>query len=258
MDLTVKPSLQSLKRTFREGRLWLVLFLPMIVVGLVALILSWRSTGWASEIWMNLGFLALGVLITVFYVEWLVNLHEADRWSKPRAIASIRLRRSATRFISGMITALEFDPFDERIYIPAWHARAEPLNHQNALFNNPEWIEMVRNEVILASGKLESSMDSGQLAQVMDYLAAYQNAIGENLSLLQGYLSPRQVENLSTILDTIPEIQFALRARINGNDNIPGPRLTGIVARSLDLIEESNANPAAYVPSIEEIAQELA
>lgn len=227
----------------------------MIVIGLTGLILSWRSSGWTSEVWMNVAFLALGVLVTVFYVEWLVNLHEADRWSKPRAIASIRLRRSATRFISGMTFALGVDPFGDRFFIPAWHARAEPLNHQSALFNNPKWIEFVRDELIPQSRELENSLDSDQLSQTSGYLADYQNAIGDNLSLLQGYLSPRQVENLSTILDTIPEIQFALRARINGNVNIPGPRLTDIVARSLDLIEESNDNPDAFVASINEMAQ---
>jgi hypothetical protein len=252
-----RQSLQSrLRQEIKQGRLWLVLFLPMAVLGGISLWLSWCSSGWLQALWMNLGFLALGVLVTVFYVDWLVGLHERDRWSKQRGIASIRLRRSATAFLSQLHGLLGFDPLDPRFFIPGWHMRAEPLDAQARLFNNPAWIRFIREEVIPASKRVETSEDADQLSTAYETLERYRNRIREDLALLQGYLSPRQLENLLVILDRIPEAMHATNARRNGNVNFPGPRLEDIAARSLELIEESNRNPNAYVRSVDEMIQD--
>ena len=244
--------IDKLKLEWERKSLWLVLLIPMGVIGALSLISSALLSGWLQDTMLNLGFLALGTLITIVYVNWAVSHHEEQRWAKPRAIAMIRIRRSATQFIAGIVSILQFDPLDTRFFVPAWHFRVDPLDFQRELFNNPVWIEFVRGEVLPATKKLESIQEHGDIDRLIESLQLYRDRIRENLALSQGYLSPRQVENLSAILDRIPVELRALDIRNNGNPLHFGPDLTDIVTRSLDLIEESNRNPDAYLPTIRE------
>ncbi len=63
------------------------------------------------------------------------------------------------------------------------------------------------------------------------------------------------MENLSAILDRISVQLHWLNVRKNGNPDYLGPQLTELAERSLALIEESNRNPDAYLPTIAEQAK---
>lgn len=231
----------------------MILTIPMGVLGVAALTVSASLSGWLQDAALNLGFLALGVWLTVLYVDWAVARHEDQRWMKPRAIAAIRLRRSATRLVSTVSDILGLDEDNARFFVPAWHSRVDPSDFQRELFNNAKWIQFVRNEVVPATKQLEDISDQTDIDWLMEGLQLYRDRIRDDLSLLQGYLSPSQVENISAILDRIPVELRALGIRKDGNPLHFGPDLTDIVKRSLDLIEESNRNPDSYLPTMAEM-----
>lgn len=244
-----------MQRTWAQKPRWMILTIPMGILGVTALAISASLSGWFQDATLNLGFLALGVWITVLYVDWAVTRHENQRWTKPRAIAAIRLRRSATRFVSTVVDILRLDEMNVRFFVPAWHSRVDPLDFQRELFNNPRWIEFVNDEVIPVTKHLEDISDPNDIDWLMGSLQLYRDRIREDLSLLQGYLSPRQVENVSAILDRIPVELRALDIRKNGNPDHFGPDLTDIVKRSLEIIEESNKNQDTYLPTIGEMME---
>ena len=170
----------------------------------------------------------------------------------PRAIAAIRIRRAASGFVVAVAGVLKLDPTNDRFFVPAWYERADPLDSNRERFNNPKWIAYVREEVIPAAEQLEHVQDSNDIDWLIGSLEWYRDRIREELTLLQGYLSPSQVENLSAILDRISIQLHWLNVRKSGNPDYLGPQLTNLVERSLALIEESNRNPDAYLPTIEE------
>lgn len=226
----------------------------MGLITVVALGGSYFATDWWQDVLLNLGFLALGVLLTVLYVDWAVDHHEDQRWAQPRAIAAIRIRRAASNFVVAVAGVLRLDPFDSRFFVPAWHERVDPLDSNRERYNNPKWIAFVREEVIPTTPQLENVQDVSDIDWLIGSLEQYRERIREDLSLLQGYLSPTQVENLSAILDRVSVQLHWLSVRRNGNPDFLGPQLTELVERSLALIEESNRNPDAYLPTIEEQA----
>lgn len=196
--------IEWMSQTWRRKLRWMILVVPMGVLGVAALAVSTSVDGWFQNATLNLGSLALGVLITVLYVDWAVDRHEDERWTKPRAIAAIRLRRSATGFVSTVVDIQRLDEMNERFFVPAWHFRVDPLDFQRELFNNPKWIKFVNEEVLPATKHLEGINDSNDIDWLTGSLQLYRDRIREDLALLQGYLSPTQVEHLSAILDRIP------------------------------------------------------
>lgn len=241
------------QRTWSQKPRWMILTIPMGVLGVAALTVSASISGWLQDATLNLGFLALGVWITVLYVDWAVARHEDQRWTKPRAIAAIRLRRSAAQLVGTVADILRLDEDNARFFVPGWHSRVDPLDFQRELFNNPKWIQFVRDEVLPATKQLEGINDPTDIDWLMVSLQLYRDRIREDLALLQGYLSPKQVEHLSAILDRIPVELRALDIRKDGNPDHFGPDLADIVRRSLELIEESNRNPDTYLPTVDEM-----
>ncbi len=235
--------------------LWLILSLPMGLITVLALGGSYFARGWWQDVLLSLGFLALGVLLTVLYVNWAVKHHEDQRWAQPRAIAAIRIRRAASNFVGDVAGVLRLDPGDSRFFVPAWYQRVDPLDWNRERYNNPKWIAFVRQEVIPATPQLEHVRDPGDIDWLIKSLELYRERIRENLSLLQGYLNPSQVEHLSAILDRISVQLHWLNVRRKGNPDYFGPQLTELVERSLALIEESNRNPDAYLPTIAELSK---
>lgn len=242
---------QRSESVWKRRPIWLVLWIPMILLAAITLAASPFASGWEQDFLLNLGFLALGVLLTVIYVDWALDRHEEQRWAMPRAIAAIRIRRAATSFVYSLALGLGFDPTDPRLFIPGWHERLDPLDANRQLHTNPEWIRLVREEVIPATRDPNIVPTTDNLGHLMQALDSYEKRIRESLALLQGYLSPSQVEHVSAILDRIPVERHRVDVLRYGNENYPGPEFTDLVERSLALIEESNLNDAAYLPTIE-------
>jgi hypothetical protein len=217
----------------------------------IPLVASQFVSGWEQDFLLNLGFLALGVLLTVIYVDWALERHEHRRWAMPRAIAAIRIRRAATSFIYSTTLALGFDALDPRLFIAGWHQRIDPLDANRQLHTNPKWIQLVREDVIPVSRKTNNALDPDDVRQIVTALDLYEKRIRELLALLQGYLSPSQVEHLSSILDRIPVERHRANVLEYGNENYPGPELANLIERSLALIEESNRNDDAFLATVE-------
>lgn len=75
------------------------------VVGFAAIFLWWGCAGWGPEgLWMNLGTEFLGILVTVFYVDWIVDRHERQQW---RATDD-HIRRQLRYLVADLILTLRY------------------------------------------------------------------------------------------------------------------------------------------------------
>lgn len=228
------------------------LLAPMAVVFSISIFASWFTSGWYQNVLLSLGFLCLGVLITVFYVDWLIEASEKRQWAAPRAIAAIRLRRAAAKYLRSVENVVRIDPYQSRFFVPAWHDRTDPLDSLRELYYRDDWLSYLRREVIPGAKKLESVSEPADIEALIRGLSAYHLQLLDTLNLAQGHMSPTQIENASSILDDLTVQKWYLEIRLNGNLTFLGPLFENILTRSLSLIEESNRNPDAYLPTVAE------
>ncbi len=88
--------------------------LPLAVLFGIALLLNARWQ--ASGLFLNLATEIIGIMITVFYVEWLIRDHERRKWQSTDLRIANRLRILLNATVSSMRSGLGFDPeiLDER------------------------------------------------------------------------------------------------------------------------------------------------
>jgi len=170
------------------------------------LILSYFTTGWTSDFTMNAGFLFVGILVAALYVDWAVKRYEERQWVKPRSIALIRIRRSATRFVNTVSLHLTGENKEQalRFQPVGWKQRADPLNYQRELYSNPEWIAFVRHIVIPHSIHIGEEDDPETLGWLIKSVEHYFVSIKEHMTLFASYLGPTQIDNLAALMDRIP------------------------------------------------------
>lgn len=225
---------------------------PMLFFSFVGIAWSRRSEGWWHEVAMNTAFMCLGVLVTVFWVEIILQQKEDREWAGPKAIVDIRLRRAAARFLRTAEAACGTDPYHSRFFVPAWLDRVDPLDSLRQLHGNEAWIEYLKEEVIPASRSLENIQDPMKIDSLINGLCLYRERILEATQFSQGRMSPLQITNVAYIVDDIRVQLHYLHVRKSGNPSYLGPLLKNILERSVSLVEESNRNPDARLPIVEE------
>ena len=235
--------------TTRElGYLATWLAIPMGLATLVFLALSAIVRGWWQSILIELGVTLLGVLLTVFYVDRVLSRREEQRWSGPRSIALIRIRRNATRFVR-YVTEVFYDPaIPERFPVPYWQVRVDQLNWVRVLYEDETWLSYIGEEFIPDSQALMASVTPEQSERLIGSLDILERKLREDISLFPAMLSPTQIENITSMLDVIPLERRLFDFKRSGAPNQAPPSLTDLLTRSLALIRESNEHEERSLP----------
>ncbi len=151
----------------------------------VAIHIYWKADGF----FLNLATEVVGILITLCYVEWMLEQHEKNRWKSTDERIASRLRVLLNATISGVRSGLGFGP--------------EILGQDIAATCDPYVVhkELVRvAECVLAPGALSRvlALDRKGWSSLAQHLRNAHNGIAAFLSAFQSRLNPDQI---STLLD---------------------------------------------------------
>lgn len=119
--------------------LWRHLVVPVGIAGVLSLIASlflgsieWCATApehcsWLRDATMNIAFTAIGVLVTVLYIDRVIQRHEDHQWSGVAAVAQERTRRVASKTLMAVRFALGLPP-------PRFPFEDQILGHPGSLY----------------------------------------------------------------------------------------------------------------------------
>ena len=125
----------------------------MVLLAAVAFVIAVSSGGLVRDIAIDSAFMFTGVLVTVLYVDWALNKHEAERWEPFQGTADEHIRRAAAQFAHRVAEAFETNgpgPFQ----VPAWKGKNEIALWHLELVRNDEWFEYVRKSAVRNAARI--------------------------------------------------------------------------------------------------------
>ncbi len=211
----------------------------MLVLASTSLVGSLVTRGWLQSVLIELALTFFGVLITVFYVERLVDRHEEQRWAGAKEAAVIRLRRIGTRLVHDTTELFPATDQPRKFPLHYWKVRAYPDgSYWREFYENPDWLAYVRNEVIPSTPSLVDTLSDDDLARLADILRFAFDDLKDVVTLFPGALSPAQLENISAMMSDIrTQTGLIFYKRGKAPNRLP-PDPAGLLQRSLALITE--------------------
>jgi len=233
---------------------WLiVLAVVMSVGGVSALWLSRHVSEWWEGLLGNIGVTFLGVLLTVFLVERLIERRDQARWAPLSQQANLRLRTIATNLIRSIERHHPDHEQDPEFFIPAWAFRADQRNHLWRLYDNPRWIAYIQNRVLGDAVAVLEQMPPSALDSLDDWLGITDRALREVIMLYGQVLSPDQLDGIVELIDLMPGERNLIanyKARLF---NFPRPLVERYLELALALLAASPAKvPEDWRPQLAE------
>ncbi len=213
-----------------------------MVGGTVGFLLwSIREDGWRQSVLVELGITCLGILITVFYVDIIQRRHEEQRWAGTKAVATTRLKRIATRLIHDTTELFPRNDQPQKFPLPYWWVRAYPDgSYWREFYENPEWLDYVKNEVIPATPALMEQLSSESLVLLAKLLRLTSDDLKDVVTVFPGALSPGQLQIITTMMGEIRTETGLISYRRGQAPNRHLPNPAGILQHSLALIAEQD------------------
>jgi hypothetical protein len=212
----------------------------MTVLAFGAIVVAWLSDGFLRDVALNFGFIFLGVLITVIYVDWAVSAHEAAKWEPFQGAADSHIRRIATEFaywVEEAFNATGPGPF----MVAAWKMRNETGLWHVELIQNDDWLLHLR---VVASGpakQINFETLQGNHAGLINTLTAFHDHLGQVLVMYGRILTPVQLATAAKLIEEIPPEAWLLGATQTEGANFASANLETILLRALALIEDVNS-----------------
>jgi hypothetical protein len=226
----------------REARVWLIALALLMCAGcVVALWGSRRTTGWWEGVLVDVGTTFLGVLVTVFFVEWLIEQHDRARWGPLSRQANLRLRTVATNLILAIERHHPNHEKDPEFLVPAWAFRVDSRNYLWRLYDNPRWIDHIRTQVLPDGGQVVDNMTPDALDSLHGWLDITDKALREAISLYGPVLSPSQLDTMTALIDLIPGEQRVVASFKVRLPTFPRPWVERYLELALALVEASPA-----------------
>jgi hypothetical protein len=158
--------------------LWIVVPLG----GALLFCLKRADVDWArGDVWMNLGTEFFGILVTVLYVERIVDRHKAVEWERVDRFVVSQLK-------SALLTAAR--------HLVNWMETDEPpLLENQAALNKATDLETLKKHFRFRRGQM--------FASFANEIGHDRNAIQELLLTHYSRLSPERIETLSSIIGSL-------------------------------------------------------
>jgi hypothetical protein len=200
------------------------------------------------DYFIDIALLFLGAIITVFYVDIVINQHEAHRRVGPRAAAGHAVRRAATILIHSIAEKLPRENLIYKFQIPVWQTKADPLNAERMLYEDTEWIEHVANEVIPNESAIVERLTAQDIAELDARFESVFHALRETQLLYYADLEPELIDYIAYVLDNLKVEAQRLEYLKTPGLNQPQPSLHELLKRSLTIVEFINQNAVLPIP----------
>ena len=176
--------------------LWTRLALPLVLLSVASLALHhwWDYDGFL----VNLATSLLSIIVTVFYVDWVLWKNESQRWSGTDIRISKRLEVFVNAFISGIRSSLNFshDIMDESVLMTGDNARV-----------HREVLRIAEHVLAPAARTRLGQLDEVGWRSLSRHLQSVWAEADRLLDRFSNRLHPRQIELL---LDIQATAQYAL------------------------------------------------
>lgn len=207
---------------------------------------------------VDLGLIFVGTIITVFYVDIVVAKHEQRRRAGPRAAAMHEVRRRATAFVDRVAQKLPREDVVYRFQIPLWQSKVDPLNANRVLYEDPEWIAYIRQEVIPQERIIVSNLSADDIDELEQFFRWVFEKLREAMLLHAGDMDPYLINYATFMLQNLPIEAHRLTLLKSPGINQPHPYLGDMLLRSIDVIEEINKHEIVPIPPVwEEVPLEV-
>ncbi len=240
----------GIKLYWREHDLGWFINSSMAFLAAIGVLLAFLCSGLAEDVGLNLAFMAIGVFLTVYFVDAAVKKREEKHWSGVDEVAQRFLRRAATEYSSSITP--RFDPgWMDRYMITGFEMRVAPEMAHMKLARDPDWKTYMRNKILPQSRFIGYETFQGDNVAVAESLTAYHSRLVQLWPLMSSRWNPEQIQEVLELLFEIPREIHLLHVHTKPGANTGPASLKSINQRSLRLIELCNAedDPSTYVLS---------
>ncbi len=178
-------------------RLLFRLVLPLLMA--FGLSLYFHTICQAGGFFINLAATFVGILITVFYVDWIIKKRENEKWLATDKRIADRLRNLINATVSGIRSALGFsaDILNESIL-----QTLDPIAIHN------EMMRVAENVIAPVVNQRVNALDQrGWKSLVMQNTNAH-NGVLNFLNIFQTRLSPQQITDLLDLQEALAKTLF--------------------------------------------------
>jgi hypothetical protein len=211
--------------------------IPFMILSVLFFWLSCAaSDDWWQSLWMDLAVTSLGVIVTVFIVEALLERHEELEWVGAKNIADDRLKRTATRIIA---TIADHDPDLERresyrVGMDVIRLRGEASLYFR--YSDQRWKEYVTQKVLPELSGFVSTMDEVDLDRLWRVFEYTSGDFAEIVATFRNILSPEDIEHISSIQVTMRHARFDYSPSYEWSQEDLSRQLGQVVSHCVDLI----------------------
>lgn len=175
----------------------------MLLLTTLGLVLAFGSSGLAQDLGLNIAFTAVGVILTVYFVDAAVKRREEKRWSGVDEVAHRSLRRAATQFLESI--ALNFDPLNiDRFVVTGFEMRVSPELVHLKHARDPDWRVYIRSEIAPRTKGIRYEQFEGNNQSLIQALQSYDSSLGKLWPLMSRRWSPEQTAQVMELVFQLP------------------------------------------------------
>lgn len=171
---------------------WTRLFLPLISLFAISIFIhtQWEADGF----FINLSTEVIGILVTVFYVDWIIQQYEKRKWQP----ADKKINERLIILLNGIITRIrtgldiDFDILDE-----------EKMLHQDIVVGHKELMRVAKDVIYPIVFQRIKILDEKAWKTLHEQTKNSYNSLLSFLNAFQGRLDPDQIADLLDLQDAL-------------------------------------------------------
>lgn len=171
---------------------WTRLFLPLASLFAISMFIhkQWEADGF----FINLSTEVIGILITVFYVDWIIQQHEKRKWQSADQKINERLIILLNGIITRIRTSLEID-FDL--------LNDEKMLYQDLVVGHKELMRVAKDVIHPIVFQRIKMLDEKAWKTLHEQTKSSHNSLLSFLNVFQGRLDPDQIADLLDLQDAL-------------------------------------------------------
>jgi hypothetical protein len=221
-----------LKTYWREHDLGWSINASMVFLVFIGLLFAFLCSGVVQEIGLNLAFMAIGVLLTVYFVDTAIKWREEKRWSGVDLIAQRFLRRASTEHLRFIASKFDTDLM-ERFMITGFEERAAPEWWHLKLARDPFWRAYIEDEIASRTAGIGFEDFQGRHDDLIQMLTGYHSRLVRLWPLMSSRWLPAQLKEVLELVFELPTEIHLLRLYMNPGINTKPASLQSIIGRSM-------------------------
>jgi hypothetical protein len=239
---------KHLRAYWREHNLgWPINGTTALLAG-AGFMLAVLASGLIQDVGLNLAFMSLGVLFTVYLVNVAIKRREDRRWAGADNVAQRFLRRAATQYLNSVSTmfapgwkeAHRIDVIEERLDFEMAHLK---------LARDPAWRSYLHENVFPQAEEVGYKAFAGDHGYLTHSLLTYRSLLVEMWPMMSARWTPEQITEVLELIYEIPRQAHLLDVHTSPGVNAGPAELKRINERSLRLVELCNTqdDPTRYI-----------